>query len=514
MNLAAGASPKLGVDDGRQAPREDSMSRFSRWGGLDRRAFLATAGSALALGGRPRQAFAAAVPVSPTMATLSTYMAAAAGRALPDEVVEKAKHHVLDTFAAMISGSNLPPARAALTFAQGYATDPTATIAASRLTASPLEAALVNGMLAHSDETDDSNEFSQSHPGCAVVPAALAAGEKFDADGMRFLRAVTLGYDVGPRVTISFGAVAFRDTSHKATHAIAGTFGAAAAAGALASLDAQQMRWLLDYSAQQSSGIGAWARDTSHIEKSFVFAGMPARNGVTAALAVQSGFTGVDDIFSGPDNYFEATAPDARPELLAEDLGRRYEIARTNIKKWTVGSPIQAPLDAMSAILKRRAVAPDDVTSITVQLAHTEARTVDNRDMPDICLQHMVAVMLLDGTASFEAAHDKPRMSDPAVLKQRAKVKLVESEELERLEPARQAIVDVTLRDGTVLSERVTAVRGTVDNPMPRDEVVAKARDLCGPVIGQPQTAALIAAVLGLDTMRSVRDFRALLRKA
>ncbi|RYC30094.1 MmgE/PrpD family protein [Lichenibacterium minor] len=488
------------------------MTQWHRSSGLDRRSLLATAGSAVALAALPRRALAAPVPVGAVMATLSGYMAAAGGRALPDEVVEKAKHHILDTFAAMISGSGLPPARAALKFAQGYATDPTATIAASRLTTNPLEAALVNGMLAHSDETDDSNEFSQSHPGCAVVPAALAVGEKFDVDGIRFLRAVTLGYDVGPRVTISFGAVEFRDESHKATHAIAGGFAAAAAAGSLAGLDAQRMRWMLDYSAQQSAGIGAWARDTSHIEKSFVFAGMPARNGVTSALVVQSGFTGVDDIFSGPDNYFEATAPNAKPELLVEGLGQRYEIARTNIKKWTVGSPIQAPLDAMAAIFAKRRVAPDDVRSVVVQLAHTEARTVNDRDMPDISLQHMVAVMLLDGTASFAAAHDKARMADPAVLRQRAKVKLVESPELERLEPARQAIVDLTLNDGTVLSERVTAVRGTVDNPMPRDEVVAKARDLCEPVIGKAQTASLIAMVLGLDGLRSVRDLRGVLQ--
>ena len=382
------------------------------------------------------------------------------------------------------------------------------------MTASPLEAAFVNGMLAQSDETDDSNEYSQSHPGCAVVPAALAAGEKFGADGLHFLRAVTLGYDIGPRVTISFGAVDFRDNSHKSTHAIAELFGAAAAAGSLAKLDAQQMRWMLDYCAQQSSGIGAWTRDTSHIEKSFVFAGMPARSGVTAALVVQSGFTGIDDIFSGPDNYFDAYAPDAKPELLIDQLGQRYEITRTNIKKWTVGSPIQAPLDAMNALFQQQKVNPDDVKSIVVRLAHTEARTVNNREMPDICLQHMIAVMLLDKTASFEAAHDKARMSDPVVLKQRAKVQLIESEELEKLEPARQAIVEITMNDGSVLSHRVTAVRGTADNPMPRDEVVQKARDLCVPVIGKEQTNALVEKVFALEKLRNVREFRSVLRRA
>ena len=102
------------------------------------------------------------------------------------------------------------------------------------MTATPPEAALVNGMLAHSDETDDSHEFSQSHPGCAIVPATLAAGEKFGIDGTHFLRAVTLGYDIGPRMTISFGALDFRNNSHKSTHAIAGVFGSAAAAGCAA----------------------------------------------------------------------------------------------------------------------------------------------------------------------------------------------------------------------------------------------------------------------------------------
>ncbi len=487
---------------------------FGQSTGLNRRSLLVTTGAALAAGALPECAVAAPVPVGPVMATLSSYMAGAGEQPLPDDVVEKAKHHILDTFAAMISGSELPPAQAALKFARGYATDATATIAAATLTANPLEAALINGMLAHSDETDDSNEYSQSHPGCAVVPAALAAGEKFGADGVHFLRAVTLGYDIGPRVTISLGAVEFRDNSHKATHAIAGVFGAAAAAGSLAGLDGQQMRWLLDYTAQQSSGIGAWARDTSHIEKSFVFAGMPARSGVTAALVVQSGFTGVEDIFSGPDNYFDAYAPEAKPELLIEQLGQRYEIARTNIKKWTVGSPIQAPLDAMSNIFSKHQVSPDDIKSIVVRLAHTEARTVDNREMPDICLQHMIAVMLLDKTASFKAAHDKARMSDPAVLRQRAKVQLIDSQELQKLEPARQAIVEITMNDGTVLSDRVTAVRGTADNPMPRDEVIQKARDLCEPIIGKVQTDALIKSVFTLEKLQNIRDLRRVLQKA
>jgi 2-methylcitrate dehydratase PrpD len=479
---------------------------------LSRRSLLQRAGWTVTAAAFPISVFAAD-SVSPVMAKLSAYMSEAGARALPDEVVEKAKHHILDTFAAMISGSDLPPARAAFQYARDFTTDKTATIVASKMTSSPPEAAFINGMLAHSDETDDSNEFSQSHPGCAVVPATLAAGEKFGIDGTRFLRAVTLGYDIGPRMTISFGAIEFRNNSHKSTHAISSVFGAASAAGCAANLNAQQMRWLLDYTAQQSSGIGAWNRDTEHIEKAFVFAGMTARSGVTSALVVHAGFDGIDDIFSGTDNYYQAYAPNGNPQELIEKLGERYEIARTNIKKWTVGSPIQAPLDAMYNILKKHPVNPDDVKSIVVRLAHTEARVVDNREMPDICLQHMVSVMILDKTASFRAAHDKPRMKDPNVLRMRAKVQLVPSDELERMEPARQAIVEITLNDGTVLSDHVTDVRGTVDNPMTREEVVQKCRDLVEPVLGKANCASLIDKVLGIENVKDIRELRSVLQK-
>src|SRR5207248_2047926 len=100
---------------------------------------------------------AAETPVSQVMTRLSTYMSEAAAHALPDDVVEKTKHHILDTFAAMISGAGLPPGRVALQFARARAGEKTATVAASDVVCGAIEAALANGMLAHSDETDDSH---------------------------------------------------------------------------------------------------------------------------------------------------------------------------------------------------------------------------------------------------------------------------------------------------------------------------------------------------------------------
>jgi 2-methylcitrate dehydratase PrpD len=313
---------------------------------------------------------------------------------------------------------------------------------------------------------------------------------------------------------MALGGVKFRTESHRSTHSIAGTFGASAAAGCLARLNAQQMRWLLDYAAQQASGFAAWERDTDHIEKGFVFAGMPARNGVTAALVVRSGWNGVDDVFSGEDNFFEAMAPKGDPAALVERLGERYEVTRTDIKKWTVGSPIQAPLDALDNLLRRRPFEADQVQRIVVRLATSAGAVVNNREIPDICLQHMVAVMIVDKTASFAAAHDKARMQDSKILEQRAKVELVLDEELERKMPQRQAIVEVTLGDGTRLVERVETVRGTAANPMDRSEVVSKCRDLTAPVLGKAAAERLIETVLTLETARDIRLLRPLLQRA
>jgi 2-methylcitrate dehydratase PrpD len=448
------------------------------------------------------------------MAELSAYMAAARSRELPDAVTEQTKHHVVDTFAAMVSGSELPPGRAAIQFARSYGGETIATVVASNVVCGPIEAALCNGLLAHSDETDDSHAPSESHPGASIVPATLATGEKFGIDGAAFLRAVTLGYDIGPRLNMALGGEEFRVKTHRATHSIAGTFGSAAAAGSAAGLNAQQMRWVLDYASQQASGIAAWQRDPDHIEKGFVFAGGPARNGVTAALLVQAGWTGVDDVFSGADNFFLANEPGADASLMLDKLGERYEITRTNIKKWTVGSPIQAPLDALENLQKKHPFTAGQVQKVVVRVATTEAAIVDNRDAPDICLQYMVAVMLLDKTASFRAAHDKARMQDAAVLRERAKVQLVKDEDLQKRLPHREAIVEIALSDGTQLTEHVTAVRGTSDNPMTREEIVAKARDLMAPILGASKVAALIERVYALEKVNDVRDLRPLLQKS
>jgi 2-methylcitrate dehydratase PrpD len=455
--------------------------------------------------------------ISSVMRALSAYIAGALKRPLSREVVEKTKHHVLDTLAAMVSGSRLLPGRKAIAYVKSLGGAKQACVAGTRLLTTAELAALANGMLAHADETDDSHAPSLTHPGCGVVPAALAMAERERRSGAQFLRAVALGYDVGCRLTIALHAYDFRDQGHS-THSFGPTFGAAAAAGALAGLDAGQARWLLSYAAQQCSGVSCWMRDEEHIEKAFDFGGMPARNGVAAATMVAHGFTAVDDVFSGERNFFVAYDETHRigrspePERLVRELGTTYEIMNTNIKRWSVGSPIQAPLDSLLELIRAHRVRAEDVERLVIRVARQGANTTDNRAMPDICMQHMCAVMLLDGIVTFDSAHDEKRMRDARVLALRSRIELHGDEELTRAMPSRQGIVELRLKDGRSLRHHTKSVRGTAQNPMTRAEVDEKCFHLVAPILGKKRSRALCDAVWGLEALADARKLRPLLR--
>ena len=455
--------------------------------------------------------------VSPLMKTLATYMAGAAKKPLPKHVAEKTKHHLLDTIAAMVSGSRLLPGTKAIAYAKTLGGAPQALVIGSKIVTNAEQAAHINGMLAHADETDDSHAASLSHPGCAIVPAALAMGEREKSGGTQLLRAVALGYDLCARLNLSLHPYDFRQAGHS-THSFGPSFGAAAAASLLAGLNYDGMRHALSYTAQQCSGISCWMRDEEHIEKAFDFGGMPARNGTAAASMVASGFTAVEDVFSGERNFFIAYDETRRigkapqPQRLIKDLGKVYEIMNTNIKRWSVGSPIQAPLDSLLALITSKGVRAEDVERVDIRVARQGANTVDNRDMPDICMQHLAAVMLLDRTVTFVSTHDVARMRDPKVLALRKCVTLAGDEALTRAMPSRQGIVSITLKDGTKLTHHTKAVRGTAENPMSRAEVDAKCYDLLAPITGKRRARRLCDTVWTLDRLADVRSLRPLLR--
>ena len=441
---------------------------------------------------------------------LSAYIAAAGGRPLPEAVSEKAKHHILDTLAAMVSGSRLKPGELAIDFIRQQGGTPEAQVIGTDFLTTAINAAMVNGFMAHADETDDSHAPSLTHPGCAIVPAALAVGERENQSGEAFLRAVVLGYDLSSRIARVMGKGSYRLQGH-ATHSIGPLFGAMAAAASLAALNSRQVSHALAYTGQQASGITSWPRDKEHVEKAFVFAGMGARNGVTSVLFVKHGFTGEDDIFSGSDNFLEIFCP-ARDELpqWIDNLGSHYEISVTNIKKFCVGSPIQAAADAMTDLVQEHRLTPEGVKKIDVHLPPMGSQVVNNRAMPDINCQYLVAVILLDGKLTFEAAHSYERMADPRVRAVQARVNLIGDSKFAELERKRPGQVRVQMEDGRVFEKLVPAVRGTADNPMSREEVEVKSLDLLEGILGK-RSKGLVEKIWSLEKLKSLRELRSFL---
>jgi len=218
---------------------------------------------------------------------VARYMVAARQQPLPPDVLRETRHRVLDTVAAIVSGARLKPGEMAVRFVRSQGGTPEASVLTTGIRTSVINAALVNAMFAHADETDDFEPVTKAHPGCSVVPAALAIGERENRSGKDLLRAVALGYDLCCRWLMALGPNHVRAT-HRSAEGVSATMGAAAAAASMARLDEKGMRYALSYAVQQVSGVWSWERDVEHVEKAFDFAGMGARNGVTAAVMAGS----------------------------------------------------------------------------------------------------------------------------------------------------------------------------------------------------------------------------------
>lgn len=448
--------------------------------------------------------------ISPLMRELSSYMAGALKRKLPKEVAECAKLHLLDTFAAMISGSRLIPGKRALAYVKSLGGKREAGVIGTRTVASALHAALANGVCGHADETDDVHPPTRSHPGVSIIPATLATAERQQLSGEAILRAVVLGYDISSRVLLALG---HGQLARRGIHpgSKGGLFGSAAAAGALLKLDARKMRHMLSYCAEQAAGLVTVLRDSQHVLKGYVQGGMPAHNGVAAAQMVAGGFTGVEDTLSGEYNFVSVFAPEADREALVRGLGRDYEILRCGIKYWPAGGPIQAPLHVLRDLMRQHGFKAVDVEKLVARMPDKELPIVDNRDMPDICVQHLLAVMLLDGTNTFATTHDFARMKDPRVLKlRRNHIETVADASLTNPLRSWRCAMEITLKDGRKLAHQTMAAKGSAENPLTRREEEEKAIDLMAPILGKKRSLALMSALFNIETIKDARALRRL----
>ena len=441
---------------------------------------------------------------------LAQYMVEATTRELPPNVLLECKHRILDTFGAMGSGARLVPGEVALEYVQGLGGVEEASVIGSDFRTNAVNAALANAMCGHADETDDFEPTTKAHPGCVVVPAALAMGEREARSGMDMIKAVALGYDLCCRLLFALGPTHVRAT-HRSAEGTSSTFGGLGAAAALARLDETQMRYAISYAAQQVSGLWSWVGDNEHIEKAFDFSGMGARNGVSAVTMVQAGFTGIRDVLDGRHNMFLALSTESQPEEMVADLGSRFYVTETAIKTFSVGYPIQAALDGLLALRREHNLNADNVQHILLRLPTDGANIVNNSAMPDVNLQHLISLALLKGAVSFVDSHSQELMQDPVLQDIKTRVELIADDSLVVREAPRSAFVEVTLNDGSKVSNFTPHAPGTKERPLDTAGVSAKVRDLMTPVLGGQKTEALIARVNALEELEDMRQLRPLI---
>jgi len=272
---------------------------------------------------------------------------------------------------------------------------------------------------------------------------------------------------------------------------------------------------VLSYAAQQAAGLYTNFRDAEHVEKAYMMGGMPAHNGTQSALMVAHGWTGVDDVFSGERDFFYTFEPEqgsADRTELARGLGKDYEILRASIKRWPVGGPIQGPLHVLQNLIRQHALRADDVERLVVRMPDKELEIVSNRNMPDISVQHLLALMLVDGTVTFATAHDYARVKDRRVLAMRKRTEAIGDSKLTDPQRRWRAVIDITLKDGRTLTDRTMAAKGMFENPLTAEEENEKAIDLLAPILGPRKADRLLDALWRFDELQNVRELRRLYR--
>jgi 2-methylcitrate dehydratase PrpD len=195
-----------------------------------------------------------------------------------------------------------------------------------------------------------------------------------------------------------------------------------------------------------------------------------------------------------------------KPEEMILGLGSRYFVTETAIKPYSVGYPIQSPLDAFLRLHREHKLSIDNVERIVAKVPEDGARIVNDRAMPDVNCQHIIALALVEGAVSFEDSHSYERMKDPKVLAAKKLVELVADKSLMDPEAPRSGRVEVKLKDGRTVSHFTRHAPGTKENPLTTGEVNAKARSLMAPVLGAGPTEEIIRRVNALEAVKDVRE--------
>jgi 2-methylcitrate dehydratase PrpD len=448
------------------------------------------------------------------MGPLSKYIFESQTAPIPDDIRELSKRHILDTLASIVACSQLKPAQLARDFALFNSAQANTThLLGTSLKASLLDAIFANALTAHGAEINDFCPSAFVQPGPPVVATVMGIGETFAASGEQLLRAVIVGYEISCRLPKALGIRNLQDFG-LSSHGVGPTFGSAAAAASMLGIPRDRIGEMFAYCVQQASGSYEWLRDVDHLEKAFLFGGMPARNGAYAALLVHHGFTGVRDPFESNPGWliscmFLGPDSDLDKQRLVHKLGEEFELPLVGYKRYAVGGPLQAGVEGLLTLIKT--VNRNDITGIDIKMPGSRVNSFSDAPMPALNLRYLSAVILEDGELTFEMAESRARMATDSIRQRMETVTLIHDPEQEREPRVESALVEVTLRSGEKKQIFIEHVLGFPHYPMGHEDVHSKAMGLLVPVIGVEQSRALTDMAWDLEKVDDIRKLIPLL---
>lgn len=432
---------------------------------------------------------------------------------LPAEVVWEAKRRIADVVGAGLAGSKTPVGAGITEFATGPGKSGGCLIWGSDKRSSPAYAALANGTMTFHLELDDVHRTSNTHPGVTTIPAAVALAEARGSSGRDILTAVVLGYEAQIRVGLAVSPSIFVDRTFLPP-GTQGVFGAAAAAAKLLGLDVQATAGALGAASYigplapfESFRLGAPCKDT--------IMGWANLAGLHAAELAALGFGGPDSALDGAYGHFKTVSERFDTGRFFRDLGQSFEILRTGLKPYACCRQHHTAIDAVMELKEKHGLRPEQVERIRHRTFVVGSRGSDTHpksvQAAKYSAPYTIAVALALG------CNERPQYAmefirDPALLALAAKVEVSADAELEALYNDKWAsIVEVTLKDGRVLSARRDLPKGEPEHPLSDAELKAKFLSLASDGVSVDRAEAIWEAIFTLDEAADVSRLTGLL---
>lgn len=368
------------------------------------------------------------------------------------------------------------------------------------------DAALANGVAAHAFELDDYHNV-KIHPGAPVIPAAIALGERIDANGVDLITAVAAGYETMIRTAAAIGPLAGRLRGWHLT-GVCGTLGAAAACASLLDLNEEHTAWALGLAGTQSAGLFAFNADGAMSKR--LHPGRSAQAGVFAAELAARGFTGPTQVYETADGGLLSTMSGSQNvAALTHGLGTQYLSEEINFKPYSCCGSTHAYIDAALALRERAAVPIEGATiragiaqAVRVQCGFDyEPRSVMFAQMS---LRFVIALALVEG-AALPAQFTAEKIKDPRVVKIAQQMELVDDPAMDALYPVHMAGWVSLEHSGKRDRVEYRDPLGSNARPMDREALRRKSRILLEATHGPERLSALERIVDTLESSR-VRD--------